>query len=99
LKESPYVPEWTNKPPHLTDKGNEDTNTGCFLTITIDSICDQNSRNNLIAGSSDTGAYDLRHIPVKRWGVLDLNEKGNDADNGEQVADIAQPTMCLVSLE
>ena len=95
LKESLYVPEWTNKTPYLTDKGNEDTNTGCFLTITVDGVCDQNGGNNLIAGSSDTGAYDWRHIPMKRWGILNLNQKDNDADNGEQVANIAQPKSKL----
>ena len=95
LKESLYVPEWTNKTPYLTNKGNEDTNTGCFLTITVDGVCDQNSGNNLIAGSSDTGADDWGHIPMKRWGILNLNQKDNNADNGEQVANIAQPKSKL----
>lgn len=35
-----HIPEGANKPPGLTDEGNEHTNTGCFLTVAIDSVCD-----------------------------------------------------------
>jgi hypothetical protein len=32
---------------------------------------------------------------VKRWGILDLNQKDDNANNGEQVANIAQPKSKL----
>jgi hypothetical protein len=90
-EKSPCLPKWTDKPPNLSDKGDEDSNTGSFLTIAINSVGDQNSCNDLVAGSSDTGTNNWRHIPVKCWRIPDLDQKYDDADDGEQIANIAQP--------
>lgn len=58
------LPEWPNETPSLTDECNEHADRCSVLGIAVHSVRDQNSRDNLVACSSDASPDDGSNIPL-----------------------------------
>lgn len=78
------LPEWTDKAPDLTDERHEDTDTGRFLRMAIDSVGDQDSCNDLIAERSNCDANERGYLPVALPRQFIADQKHNDSDYNQE---------------
>ena len=86
-------PERTDEAPNLAYEGDEDTNTGSFFLVTIDSVGDKHGGDDLVANGSDGGANQRCNVPL--GDVFSLNEEDNVADDTEEETSITKPETVL----
>jgi len=82
-------PEGTDKAPDLADKGDEDTDTGSFFLVAIDSVGDKDSSDDLVSDGGNGGTDEGCDIPL--LGVISLDEEDNVTDDAEEEPRVTEP--------
>ena len=91
LREHLREPEWANESPDLTNKGDEHPDTCRIFSIAVDSIRDHDCCDDLIPCTRN-GSTDKRRNVVMHWRQsFDLNQEHNNAYDGQQMPNVAQP--------
>lgn len=78
----------------MTNKGNENTNTGSIASVAVDGVCDQHSGHDLVASRADTHANQRGNVP-RVSGVVQLHQKDNQARDAQSVPEVTQPQTVL----
>lgn len=88
-------PERTEESPGGPDDVDEDADAGAVLDVAVDGVGDEDGGDDLVSDGGDGDADDGSHVPFSGGGLLQTHAEEDQADHGEEEADVAEPQSVL----